>query len=175
MLAFTEMLTAGKAAVVAGVEPRVVNDAIGRQIMPPALWTAEPRQRLALEGCLLVTFYNETGDRPTREERLRGIREVSSTVMTPRVEPLASSSDPTLAANRWTFVTKNSRDFRDAAERSGVKGQYIRLPQHEGLVGLNGSVGMDLREQKEPVRVTLDHLCNGDDSRGDELASQVVR
>lgn len=81
---------------------------------------------------------------------------------------------PVIAEGRWTFVTKNSRDFRGAADQPGLKGQYTRLPEHEGLVCLNGPVGMDLRMQKELFRTALDHLRGKDDPRGDDLANQVL-
>ena len=38
----------------------------------------------------------------------------------------------------WTFVTRNSIDFRGAAERPGSKGQYADVPIHAGLVCING-------------------------------------
>ena len=45
----------------------------------------------------------------------------------------------------WTFVTKNSIDFRGARDDPGAKGQYADVPIHAGLVCLNGPPGMGSR------------------------------
>ena len=44
----------------------------------------------------------------------------------------------------WTFVTRNSVDFRGPAEKPGSKGQYAGVIIHAGLVCLDGPPGMDL-------------------------------
>ena len=43
----------------------------------------------------------------------------------------------------WTFVTKNSGDFRGPADQPGSKGQYADVSVHAGLICLNGPAGMD--------------------------------
>lgn len=45
---------------------------------------------------------------------------------------------PVILDGDWTFVTKNSVDFRGPAERPGAKGQYADVTLHAGLVCLNG-------------------------------------
>ena len=56
---------------------------------------------------------------------------------------------PIILDGDWTFVTKNSVDFRGPAERPGAKGQYADVAIHAGLVCLNGPPGMDLDMQIE--------------------------
>ena len=69
----------------------------------------------------------------------------------------------------WTFVTKNSVDFRGPADAPGSKGQYADVPIHAGLICLNGPVGMDLDMQLELFEVALDEL-----DRDDDLVNQVL-
>jgi hypothetical protein len=56
------------------------------------------------------------------------------------------------------FVTKNSVDFRDSAEKPGARGQYADVPIHAGLICLNGPPGMDLDMQLELFEQALDEL-----------------
>ena len=83
---------------------------------------------------------------------------------------------PIIGDGAWTLVTRNSRDFRGPKDEPGTKGQYRRLPEHNGLVCLNGPPdGMDIREQQELFRAVLAHLQNAaEDPRRDDLAGQVV-
>jgi Domain of unknown function (DUF5615) len=60
----------------------------------------------------------------------------------------------------WTFVTKNSVDFRGPHDAPGSKGQYADVPVHAGLICLNGPVGMDLDLQLEMFEAALDELDN---------------
>lgn len=63
----------------------------------------------------------------------------------------------------WTFVTKNSVDFRGPSDAPGSKGQYSGIAIHAGLICLNGPVGMDLVLQRDMFAVALDELdrdCN---------------
>ncbi|WP_271611177.1 hypothetical protein [Bradyrhizobium sp. CCBAU 21360] len=69
----------------------------------------------------------------------------------------------------WTFVTKNSVDFRGQAERLGTKGQYADATIHAGLVCLNGPPNMDLDMQVELFEQALDEL----DAEAD-LVNQVL-
>jgi hypothetical protein len=61
----------------------------------------------------------------------------------------------------WTFVTKNSVDFRGPAQTPGSKGQYADVEIHAGLICLNGPVGMDLELQFELFECALDELADG--------------
>jgi Domain of unknown function (DUF5615) len=69
----------------------------------------------------------------------------------------------------WTFVTKNSVDFRGPRMAPGTKGQYADITLHAGLICLNGPVGMDLALQLELFSEALDEL----DLDGD-LTNQVL-
>jgi predicted nuclease of predicted toxin-antitoxin system len=65
---------------------------------------------------------------------------------------------PIILDGDWTFVTKNSVDFRGPAERPGAKGQYADVTLHAGLVCLNGPPSMDLDMQLELFEQALDEL-----------------
>ncbi|GLI95581.1 DUF5615 family PIN-like protein [Methylocystis echinoides] len=67
---------------------------------------------------------------------------------------------PIILQDDWTFVTKNSVDFRGAAEKPGSKGQYIDVAIHAGLICLNRPPGMDLDMQLELFEQALDELEN---------------
>jgi len=69
----------------------------------------------------------------------------------------------------WTFVTKNSIDFRGPEDAPGSRGQYADVPIHAGLICLNGPPGMDLDLQLELFEVDLDEL-----DRDDDLVNQVL-
>ena len=58
----------------------------------------------------------------------------------------------------WTFVTKNSVDFRGRDKALGSRGQYADVALHAGLICLNGPVGMDLDLQLELFEAALDEL-----------------
>jgi hypothetical protein len=70
---------------------------------------------------------------------------------------------PVILAGDWTFVTKNSVDFRGPAEAPGSKGEYRKAPIHAGLICLNGPVGMDLDMQLELFEAALDALSDDED------------
>lgn len=65
---------------------------------------------------------------------------------------------PVIIAGDWTFVTKNSYDFRGPVDAPGTKGEYAKTDIHAGLVCLNGPVGMDLDMQLELFEIALDTL-----------------
>ncbi len=70
MYAGEHILTVTRAAAIAGVEPRSVNDAIERGVLPPGLWRGEERRRrLAFEGCLALSFYYHAQNALTAELR----------------------------------------------------------------------------------------------------------
>lgn len=68
----------------------------------------------------------------------------------------------------WTFVTKNSVDFRGSASNPGAKGQYANVAVHAGLICLNGPQSMDLNMQLELFELALDEIAVGD------LVNQVL-
>ena len=65
---------------------------------------------------------------------------------------------PVIVEGDWTFVTKNSVDFRGPADAPGRSGEYAGIDLHAGLICLNGPVGMDLDMQIEMFEVALDDL-----------------
>lgn len=69
----------------------------------------------------------------------------------------------------WTFVTKNSVDFRGPAKTPGSKGEYRRAEVHAGLICLNGPPGMDLVMQMELFRLALEDVALAPD-----LTNQVL-
>ena len=76
---------------------------------------------------------------------------------------------PLILDGDWTFVTRNSVDFRGPADRPGAKGQYAGVGIHAGLVCLNGPPGMDLDLQIELFGLALDELKANPD-----LVNQVL-
>ena len=69
----------------------------------------------------------------------------------------------------WTFVTKNSVDFRGPDAAPGSKGQYADVAIHAGLVCLNGPRGMDLDMQIELFGQAMNELETDSD-----LVNQVL-
>ena len=69
----------------------------------------------------------------------------------------------------WTFVTRNSVDFRGPADRPGSKGQYADVLIHAGLICINGPVGMNAAVQSELFAVALAEV-----SVAGELVNQVL-
>ena len=61
----------------------------------------------------------------------------------------------------WTFVTRNSVDFRGPMDRPGSKGQYAGISLHAGLICINGPVGMDAELQGELLEIALEELGPG--------------
>lgn len=65
---------------------------------------------------------------------------------------------PIILDGDWTFVTKNSVDFRGAVDTPGATGQYAGVEIHAGLICLNGPSGMDLDMQLELFEQALEEL-----------------
>jgi hypothetical protein len=76
---------------------------------------------------------------------------------------------PFILDGDWTFVTRNSVDFRGSASHPGSKEQYADVAIHAGLICLNGPDGMDLDVQLELFEQALDELAVDD-----ELIKQVL-
>jgi hypothetical protein len=66
---------------------------------------------------------------------------------------------PVIIDGDWTFVTKNSVDFRGPKEEPGSRGQYADVAIHAGLICLNGPPGMDLDMQIELSELALRELA----------------
>lgn len=65
---------------------------------------------------------------------------------------------PIILGGDWTFVTKNSIDFRGPKDKPGTKGQYADVAIHAGLICLNGPPGMDRDMQIELFEQALVEL-----------------
>lgn len=76
---------------------------------------------------------------------------------------------PVIIDGDWTFVTRNSVDFRGPADAPGSKGEYSKTTLHAGLICLNGPVGMDLELQLELFEMALAALEEQND-----LINQVL-
>lgn len=69
----------------------------------------------------------------------------------------------------WTFVTRNSVDFRGDADDPGKKGQYTRLDYHEGLICLNGPMDFDRHTQLAYFKLALTDI-----QRDPDIMNQVI-
>jgi hypothetical protein len=77
---------------------------------------------------------------------------------------------PAILGGDWTFVTRNSYDFRGHPQAPGAKGEYAKVELHAGLICLNGPAnGFTLDTQLELFEVALDEL-----DRDGELTNQVL-
>jgi hypothetical protein len=69
----------------------------------------------------------------------------------------------------WTFVTRNSEDFRGPRKTPGSNGQYAEVELHAGLICVNGPARMDLDLQRELFKAALDEI-----ERDGDLVNQVL-
>ena len=76
---------------------------------------------------------------------------------------------PFILDGDWTFVTRNSFDFRGSASHPGSRGQYADVAIHAGLICLNGPDAINLEVQLELFEQALDELAADDD-----LINQVL-
>jgi len=58
----------------------------------------------------------------------------------------------------WTFVTRNSADFRGPTHEPGSGGQYADVPLHAGLVCINGPDRMTAEIETELFAVVLEAI-----------------
>ncbi len=66
---------------------------------------------------------------------------------------------PIIQEGGWTSVTNNAKDFRGSVAVAGSRGQYRRMPGHEGLVCLNGPrEGTNIRMHGELFSAVLRHI-----------------
>jgi predicted nuclease of predicted toxin-antitoxin system len=72
---------------------------------------------------------------------------------------------PQILVGDWTFVTRNSRDFRGGAKDGGL---FAAAPIHAGLVCLNGP-NTDIPTSERLFRTALHHIASSPD-----LINQVV-
>ena len=76
---------------------------------------------------------------------------------------------PIVLDGDWTFVTRNSVDFRGPSSNPGSRGQYADVWIHAGLICLNGPEGMNIDVQLELFEQALEELAADDD-----LTNQVL-
>ena len=76
---------------------------------------------------------------------------------------------PVIVEGDWTFVTRNSADFRGSAGHPGDRGLYASLALHAGLVCLNGPDGMARGLQRDLFGLALAELAARPD-----LVNQVL-
>jgi predicted nuclease of predicted toxin-antitoxin system len=76
---------------------------------------------------------------------------------------------PIILDGDWTFVTRNSVDFRGPSASPGSRGQYADVVIHAGLTCLNGPEGMKVDVQLELFGQALEDLA----AEGD-LINQVL-
>jgi hypothetical protein len=105
----------------------------------------------------------------TKLDHDRGHRESSHVVWLGRNGAKDWELKPFIIDSDWTFVTKNSVDFRGPSSRPGTSGQYADVMLHAGLVCLNGPEGMDLDMQMELFEGALNEL-----DRDGDLVNQVL-
>ena len=65
---------------------------------------------------------------------------------------------PFILAGDWTFVTRNSVDFRGPAHAPGTGGEFANVPLHAGLICINGPSGMTAEVQCELFEAILDEI-----------------
>ena len=70
----------------------------------------------------------------------------------------------------WTFVTRNSVDFRGPLSNPGSHGQYADVELHAGLICLNGPDGMDRKTQLMLFEMALVSLAEC----RDDLVNEVL-
>lgn len=69
---------------------------------------------------------------------------------------------PFILDGDWTFVTRNSTDFRGPANNPGVSGQYADVDLHPGLICINGPNGMTAEIQCELFEAVLEEITDPD-------------
>lgn len=60
--------------------------------------------------------------------------------------------------NDWTFVTRNSVDFRGPVASPGLQGEYAGVLLHAGLVCINGPERMTAHTETDLLGVVLDAI-----------------
>ena len=58
----------------------------------------------------------------------------------------------------WTFVTRNSIDFRGPADQPGSRGQYANIPLHAGLICINGPERLTAEIEVDLFEIVLDAI-----------------
>jgi hypothetical protein len=69
---------------------------------------------------------------------------------------------PFILEGDWTFVTRNSVDFRGSANDPGAKGQYADVAIHAGLICIKGPDGMTAEIQCELFQAALEEIADAE-------------
>ena len=96
MLMNANMLKATEAAVVSRVALRDVNRAIDEGILPDEFFTLDNGRQVSAVACALISFYFESANRLTSEERLLAIREAG-----PRLRKSQALASAALLNEDW--------------------------------------------------------------------------
>jgi uncharacterized protein (DUF433 family) len=114
-----ETLTPTETAVVASVSVRDVNRVIDEKILPEALYAVarDHTRRLLIDSCVFISFYFESSNRLTAEERARTI----ATAMPLRERPEWRNF---LMANRTESLQD---DWNDWFERLKIREEFLTI------------------------------------------------
>ena len=96
MIASSYMLKATEAAVVSRVTLRDVNRAIDEGILPDEFFTLDNGRQVSAVACALISFYFESANRLTSEERLFAIKEAG-----PRLRKSGALASAALLKEDW--------------------------------------------------------------------------
>jgi predicted nuclease of predicted toxin-antitoxin system len=80
---------------------------------------------------------------------------------------------PVIIQGDWTFVTKNSRDFRGSFSSPGDRGLYRKQELHCGLICLN-ALNMDLDLMKELFDAALSDIAENDQLFNEVLEVSIL-
>ena len=78
MASTSELLKPSEVAVVTGVAVRDVNRAIDERILPDEFYRVDEGRSISATGCVFISFYFDSAERLTAEERVTTIRELGS-------------------------------------------------------------------------------------------------
>ena len=81
---------------------------------------------------------------------------------------------PFILEGDWTFVTRNSADFRGPANDPGAHGQYADVLLHPGLICINGPDGMTAEIQCELFQAVLETITDPDQFLNEVIEVDLV-
>ena len=101
--------------------------------------------------------------------RERGFPESSHVVWLGRAGWKDWELKPFIMEGDWTFVTRNSADFRGPAKSPGTKGQCAGVSLHAGLVCIHGPDRLTSKVQRKLFSAVLDAL-----GASQQLVNEVI-
>jgi uncharacterized protein (DUF433 family) len=157
MASALELLKPAEVAVVAGVAIRDVNRAIDERILPDGFYRIDEGRSISATGCIFISFYFDSAERLTAEERVTAIRELGSR--------FGNAWDPSSwAKSDWTlrddFLTIDLSPFvertKGGLERLGAARELVvsdpdvlsgtpvirgtRIPVHDVAASVNAGI-----------------------------------